>query len=417
MLKKFIAKIVAIGLLTALLAVAAVRAQDADTKDGASDKLQKTGEQAVDAGINKGRDSAGCAAGLTRFLSPVGSVFSDAADYWRDFSLLPSHYADVMNVENQMNKARYAAIAVFSRCDLKKIQSSVDTFYKLAAELYFVRHYVDESGGYLHMLLKNPDEERDLLDKMIGHISDMDPNLTEEGKRAVFEGYFAEFKTKYKDRAERYAKNGDDPATNDLTAKFAELLETLGGFRKMGSEISSLGEDVANEASAAAGSVAKSAKNLWNSPGKAIKEAALDTLNRFVACPQADNAVDCANSAKDKAKDALNDVFGSKSGIKKPGRTYEDIMNAIDNAEAESKELEEESDIMARYELLYGQVNGDGVSALASRLDKLNAILGQGRGKDDNSRDPLKAKPVPGSLGPMKKVDRCAAIVLGNECK
>lgn len=414
MMKKSIPKIVAIGLLTALLAVAVVRAQNADTQESAADKLQKSGEEAATGAINKGKDSVGCAAGLTRFLSPVGSVLSDSADYWRDFFLWPSHYADVMNVENQMNKARYAVIAAFSRCDLEKIKSLTDAFYKLTAELYFVRHYVDESGGYLNILTKTPDDERDLLDKMIGHISDIDPNLTEEGNRAMFEGYFAQFKSKYKERAEKYAGNSDDPVTKDLTAKFAELLDTLGGFKKMGSEISALGEDVANEASAAAQSVTKSAKEVWNSPGKAIGEATRDTLNRFVTCPEADNAADCYNGAKD----ALSlDVFGSNSGIKKPGRTYEDIMSAIDNAEIASVELEEQSDVMARYELLYGQVNGSGILALTGRLDKLNAILGKGRGADLKSDDPLKAKPVDGSLGAMKNVNKCAAIVLGNECK
>ena len=67
--------------------------------------------------------------------------------------------------------------------------------------------------------------------------------------------------------------------------------------------------------------------------------------------------------------------------------------------------------MLAKYELLYGQVNGEGINAVIGGMDKLLALLQGGRAADQNHDQ------IFGSLAPLQRLAVCAEMVRKNECK
>ncbi len=277
-------------LLPALLLVPLAHAQDLQMATPFFDAQPLANEQ------SKGTNFASCAAGWYTFLS-AAIGYQDGTDYWRDFTLLSSHYSDVANVENQLNKARYAVMARFMRCDLKQLDSATNAYYKLEAELYFVRHYVTTEFGLAHVRIENSDERRIFHDEYMQYVKGIKNSGDAAKDEALFSGYFDQFVGKYEQRGKGYASFSADPVYQQLGDKVDELIEAFKSFGKLGNEIGGLGSDIGKDIASAANAAADAAKSAWNSPGAAVSALAQGIANRFQVCPDTTDPANCQGLA------------------------------------------------------------------------------------------------------------------------
>ncbi|MEK7524295.1 MAG: hypothetical protein AAB588_04680 [Patescibacteria group bacterium] len=364
--------------------------------------LQFFGSEPAANESDEGRTLLACITGLRRFLSPPnGDFFEDFYDYIRDFSLLPLHYADVANVENQTNRARYAVIAAYLRCDLNRLKAATDAYFRLEAELYFLRHFVDTNSGIVRQRLVENREafQKQMMDRIIPAHSAED----EEKDRALFGAYFDQFAAQYQARGESYDKAEGDPIFDELGAKFDKLVDTIATFQDLGKEVGEFGKDVGSAVAEGAGAVYNGVAAFQN-PGSVFKDLGMNLLNRLQICPDPSAPADCQN-LYGVGKSAVDAFFNATSNIKKfyEKKTFEEVQIAVSQQDLKRTEDFTKAEMLARYELLYGQVNGDGITTVVSRLDYLLTTLGS-----DGEF---------GSLKPLTSVAECADKVKGNVCK
>lgn len=363
--------------------------------------------------LSKGRNVTTCTAGLRQFMSSAVG-FEDLSDYWRDLFLTPMHYADVAAIENHLNRTRYAVVSTFLRCDLEALSGLLPQYYKLEAELYYVRHYVDTSLGYLHILTENKLERKKFSEDMIDYMLVRKNSQKIEEDMALFGGYFDVFEAKYRQRAKQYMSFGKDPIYEELLAKFGELIDTLKSFRELGGAVAGLGGDIKDAAADAATSIKNTAVSVYESPTNALKNFALEALSRFRSCPDTDSPEDCPDAGLYKAAGDIADALKPNPGKKK---SFEEAMVAISSQKRERVKLLDKAEMLARYEVLYGQVNGDGITEVLKTIDRLNTVLGKGQQPDKKAKEPEEQIKIPGSLDPLGKMQQCAQLVLDRECK
>lgn len=372
------------------------------------ENLQIFGSEPMAHETDKGRNLLSCLAGWRQFIA-AGLGYENFSDYWTDLlirSLWPLHFSDIMNVEGQLNRTRYAVMAAFLRCDLERLKSVSKSYYRLEAELYFVRHYVDTSSGYIRHITKEGTSAReDFANKMVKYLFILKPAENEDDERSLYMGYFDMLAAKYSSRAEQYAHFSSDSLLQEVGAKFDELIDTFKSFKTLGSEMGKLGEETAQAVAEGATAVYKGVTAL-GAPANALSEISNWTLNRFKICPYGD-AEKCKN-IKELTKSTVEDVLGLLSDVKKAGerKTFEDVKVAVTQQQLQKTEDEDKGKMLSRYELLYGQVSGEGVAALMGRLDKLIAILGKGS----------HAEKIIGSFSLLDQLEKCADEVQGNVC-
>lgn len=367
------------AILSALLSVTLVYAQDLQLPTPFFGSQTLANEQ------SKGTNFASCAAGWYSFLSSTIG-YQDGTDYWRDFILLPSHYVDVTNVENQLNKARYAVMARFMRCDLKQLDDAIKAYYKLEAELYFVRHYVTTEFGLAHVRILDAGERRIFHDEYMQYFPK---------DEALFSGYFDQFAGKYEQRGKGYASFSADPAYQQLGDKVDGLIESLKSFGKLGNEIGALGSDIGKDIAGAAGAVADAATSVWNSPGPSLTALAQSIANRFQICPDTTDPANCQGIGDIIAGNP--DKIVQKLSASPQKKTFSEVMVTITQQQRTRAEYLSQGELYARYELLYGKVAGEGNSELLNRVTTLNTTI-----KD---------------LAPLRQVETCARTVEQRECK
>ncbi|MBI4994295.1 hypothetical protein HZC21_01465 [Candidatus Peregrinibacteria bacterium] len=343
---------------------------------------------------DEGRNLLTCFEHWRDFLA-AGIGFEDFSDYWRDFFLWPSHFADVMNVQNQLNKARYSVMAAFLRCDLDKLKSVTEAYYRLEAELYFVRHFVDTSGGFLRVLTESEGQRDRFAEEMLDYMILLKPAENKDKERALYKGYFDLFAAKYAGRAKQYKSFEDDEIYAELYAKFLEFQSAINDFEKLGSEMEELGKEAIIEPAKAIG---KAATAFYNNPLKALKEAGKSILNRFDACVATKDNRRCA-TGKSRVG-APENVFGDTPGFTKTSekKTFDQVMSGIKQQEQKKTEDIDEAQMLARYEMLYGQASGDGMKALADKMQEMIDILGK-------------------SSSPLNELENCADHVSGEVCR
>ncbi|MEK9132699.1 MAG: hypothetical protein AAB606_03275 [Patescibacteria group bacterium] len=371
------------------------------------ENLQFFGSEPAAGETDKGRSLANCLSGLGQFLSAMIG-YEDFTDYWRDFYIgfrWPMYYADIANVESQVNKARYGVVAAFLRCDLNRLKSVTNAYYRLEGELYFVRHFIDASGGFVRNRADATNDKNNFMNEMMDYFTLRVPSSNPDQDRALYSGYFDMFASKYRARAAQYASYGADPVWSELSAKFEQLLDTFKGFQKLGSELGQLGKEVGQIPVDIGSSLKKAAVDFYNNPDKSVTEALLNITSRFKICPSPGSPDDCRTLGN-----GMFGVFELDTGEKK---TFEQVQTEIDTHNLQIAERDDKADMLQKYEVLYGQAGGSGSEAVVSKMDKLLAILGVGRPANAASGE----KAVPGSLQPLELLGKCAYHVQNNMCK
>ncbi len=371
-----------------------------------------------------------CAAGWRQFVA-AGIGYEDFTDYWRDLYIgliWPVYFSDISNVENQLNKARYSVMATFLRCDTDKLKFYTQAYYRLEAELYFVRHYVDiKSGTIRPRAYADEGEKNDFTKEMMEYFVIRKKSDDPEKDKALFSGYFDLFAGKYRERVKMYTDEDEDMGIKQLKDRFEQMLQTFKDFGKesaaLGSDVGEAGGDIWGELVA----VKQAAVSAYQNPTNAIKEAASAISGRFKVCPATGHPDECKTIAETIAQGASAGYEFGKGFIKNAYEVGKDIGSGVaglgsaagskviemlssgqtefgkmDEKASEIKEMASASaaraDMLSRYELLYGQVGGAGVSELVGKMDELIATLGNA------------------SLEPLGQLEECADEVQGNVC-
>lgn len=379
------------------------------------------------------RNLANCMLGLMQFYY-IAARFSDIPShirlrwppYFRDFFLLPAQYADVMNVEQQLNRTRSSVMAAAFRCDVQQQRATERAYYKLEAELYYVRYFVDATpiptihpgwsvvnalsaaGAAVRIprVTDNPQRRQNFLSEMLDAFGAI-PGLSEDQRRSLLTGYFEEFEAKYMERVNSYA--GGDAAWQELARKVDELIDTIKSLKNLGKELADVGREAAaagqgigRMAVNAAREARSAARKLKNSPGKAILEGAKEILNVAKVCYRAE-----CKGAGDTVQDIIGSIMEVGSTVRSfsDRKTFEDVRVAIERQKTQQVEFVEEADLRARYEMLYGQINGAGISEMIEKMDELIKILSVGSGTE-----------IAGSFQPLQKVQQCVRMTRTRQC-
>lgn len=388
------------------------------------ENFQTFGSEPNAAEKSKGKNLLGCLAGYSQFISATIG-YEGFTDYWLDIwkgIRWPMYYSDIANVEQQMNKSRYEVMAAFMNCDVKRLKTVTDAYYRLEAELYFVRNFIDISAGTIRSRIDSG-ESTSFAKKMVDYFPNQD--------MALFNGYFDLFSSKYADRAAKYRSYSEDPIFGSIIDKIGELVDAFKSFGKLGDEFGGLASDTGKALAEAGSSTGAAYNNL--SFGNVVNSVS----NVFQICPDATNPTwGCMSFADAIARGAaktwsttkeVGSAVGSAAvgALKATGRTiggliegaknlpdtiveavtssgekktYEDIEKAIEKTGVMSAENAQKADMLTRYEVLYGQVSGEGVRDLTARIDKLYETIEKG------------------SLPALNTFGQCVAKVQGNEC-
>jgi len=155
------------------------------------------------------------------FISALIS-YDDFTEYWKDifvrYNANICQYTDIDSLMTRITAVRKQIREAFYVCaDTKKMK---DTYYKLEAELFFLRKYVNTDNGQF-LVVPDAQVQQDLKDYFVlnkGYFSDQ--QITD---------LFNQFKTKYSTRLETY-KNCKDATWQNLLDKWNEFRTNAGGF-------------------------------------------------------------------------------------------------------------------------------------------------------------------------------------------
>lgn len=357
---------------------------------------------------DEGRTLLKCLAGWKDFLSAsFGTHYQDVLDYLGDFFLWPSHYADVAVIEQQANKARYGVMSAFLQCDLERLKPVTNAYYKLEAELYYLRHFVDYSSGAVVERTKITAERSRFMNEMIDYFLLRKIGSDESADRLMFGNFFDLFEATYSDRAKTYASFARDPIWNQLAGKWDELKASLKGFNELGHEFSELGKEAIVEPATSAWEGIKS----FEKPGNALAKLAMGIANRFDICAETDDKRYCLTDLyKGDDDKKSNSLDKTDTG---PKRTFEQVNMSIRAQQETASQDVTEAQMRSRYELLYGSVGGDGVSSVVQQLDKLIELIGG----VPYQNEPGPRLPAPNTLDILEGIEQCAEDVLDKTCE
>jgi hypothetical protein len=173
------------------------------------------------------------------FLSALIS-YDDFVEYWKDifvrYNANICQYQDIDTLLKQITRVRKQIREAFYVCG--DTGSLTETYYRLEAELFFLRKYVTVIGGEIV-------EPKDLIDDLQSYFVLDKGYFTQEKMLQLFN----EFVAKYQPRMETY-KKCTDPSWEALVTKWNEFKENAGGFgpaiKQAGASISKRWERMAN---------------------------------------------------------------------------------------------------------------------------------------------------------------------------
>lgn len=184
------------------------------------------------------------------FISSVLS-YDGFKEYWKDifvrYNTNICQYQDIDSLLNRIDKVREQIRKAFYTCADTRLLK--DTYYKLQAELFFLRKYI--KTDYSNFVETNPEWVRNDLRRYFvinkSYFSDDQIDIL-----------YQQFQEKYKGKLETY-KNCKDPGWQDLVNKWNEFKDSVAGMgpsiKEAGSSISKKWDNMANTPMKGSGSL------------------------------------------------------------------------------------------------------------------------------------------------------------------
>jgi len=276
-----------------------------------------------------------CARDYGIFLSSVIG-FGDFIEYWKDilvrYNANICQYNDIETLRQRIVKVRLQLVDAFGVCaDTSKLK---DTYYRLEAELSYLRKYINVGNGTF-----NETPDADVLADLRGYLGD---NYTDQEIMDFFNG----FKEKYTPKLDGY-KNCVDPGLDQLLKKWKEFTESMAG---LGPSIAQAGADIE-----------KHWTRMANTPLNLNRDFIGDILDARV------NGLPPAMGMQQ-----ITDAFKANSP---QGYTFSQLQAAtqLDTQTYDDAKLEQQ--YLAQYQTLYAETKDTYSGELISRLDLLNQII------------------------------------------
>lgn len=272
------------------------------------------------------------------FLSSVAS-YDGFVEYWKDIIIRYNAniclYNDVDNLLKRLDKVRKQIRAAFYACDIQA-DNLRKSYYKLEAELYFVRKYINTANG--NFLFENEKALRNLFIEYF--VNDKQFFTLEENNN-----YFDEFLKRYKSRQEIYL-NCKDPTWTNLIEKWNEFNENAAGFAAFEEALET---------------VSKKSQKVLNTP--------LDRTGNLLG-----GFVDLRiNDLEPEV--TLSEIAANLKRTFPSGYTFEQLQTATDSEKRSHEENISREEFLIQYEHLYKESSGDIINEIVARLDYLDNTI------------------------------------------
>lgn len=315
-----------------------------------------------------------CMKGWRQFLSSIIG-YESITEYGADI-IRPNlcHKTDIEMVERQIRKARTQVKTTFMRCDLKNLDRFTKAYYKLEAELYFLRNAFSENiKADVISRIENEDDIENLISKMKDFFVLEKGFLTEE----LLRQYVYEFAAKYRQRLNDY-QNCRNDFYEELGAKWDELMQNFKDFGKVFE-----GEDEET---------------------KKRKEAMTEPNPRKGPIISADEDLDVnlllgrlKVSPEKSFSDLVNEVTAKKPGLG-PSVPMFNVQSLIANEKSRVLEEKSQKELEAYYKHLYGEMSDAATNDLVLKINELITVVQE-------------------SYPYMEKLEKCVDEVESRECK
>lgn len=151
------------------------------------------------------------------FLKPFMG-WSNFDDYWGDFRRNYCQYLEIEDVREELLASRALMRDAIYKCDFNTVQSEKKNYYKLEAELWYLRNFISTKEE-----ANVPKNEAIVKSEMKSYFVNELKILGEDQTNE----YFAEFQEKYATSFEKYKDCKDDIAWQDVKNKAIEVWETI----------------------------------------------------------------------------------------------------------------------------------------------------------------------------------------------
>ncbi len=272
------------------------------------------------------------------FLSSLLS-YDGFIEYWNDiivrYNANMCLYNDVDGLLKRLDKARKQVRLAFYSCDIQA-DNLKKSYYKLEAELYFVRKYINASKG--NLLFESEKALRNLFIEYF--VADRNFFDIDDGNK-----YFDEFLKRYKTRQEIYL-NCKDPTWTNLIEKWNEFKENAGGFAAI---------------KEAAETIDKKAQKVLNMP----LYRSGNLLGGFLDLRINDLEPEVA----------LSEIATELKRTFPAGYTFQQLQVATDTEKDRHEENVSRTEFLIQYEHLYKESSGDIINEIVARLDYLSNTI------------------------------------------
>jgi len=182
------------------------------------------GQLSAQAQVKSGKEAL-CERDWSTFISATIS-YNGFVEYWKDifyrYNKNICYYMDIDNVLQKLEKSREQLRNAFLTCASDRTLSLTKTYYKLEAELYFLRNFVDLGNN---KLIKVADEK-----VYQGFKNEFYLNQSYFTDKEVLD-LFKQFKAKYGDRITKTYAQCQDPGIKMIKDKWNSLVTN---FKNMG---------------------------------------------------------------------------------------------------------------------------------------------------------------------------------------
>ena len=369
---KYITALTVSILLSFSFTLSSVRAQEEAVADAANQ-------------IEEGLKS--CARGFTTNFLATGAGFADIISSWEEiFEWNACYKGDLDGVGNQLRKVRKEVRSAYLTCNLENKDRIFENYWKLDAELWFLRYAIDTKNNILLQNFVTQKQKQKIYQEMVKKYGDViDEKLMDQ--------YVTEFHAKYTERFEEYKTCRTFQSLDELEEKWEEFLATMGDFVKAIDDLT--GTHALETPAEKRERKRREALDADKEPqGPSLLEGPDASLDRGLDASISKFRLNVeAEKTLGELEQEWKDQFGPSAPKSGPGGIGTRIVN-------EKRRVEEElalGEMWIRYRTMYGQVADKSTEGIINSLKEFGRI-------------------IPDTVPSMLKVQECSKKLKDRQC-
>lgn len=369
----------------------------------------------------KGHKLVECFQNLQDFLAAAVG-YTDFKEYWKDIVRVNlCHRTDVDFTERQLQKARRQVRSAFLRCEVENLPRLTENYYKLEAELFFLRKAFDKTADYLLR-----DAQGNRLD---GPWNSLIQEFKSRGgfykfthawqqpfdRENIIQALFQEFETKYQTRIDTY-QNCRAETWEEIGTKWNELVTNLSGIGEVVTDIVHLQPIREGTTRALEETPTKKRPGVWSGPSSATDEgfdlnlgilrgkitpektfrdllAVVKPLGEAVVAV-GEGVVEVGGEFVERFKNPPP----SQPTVSGGGVPHAEVPAKIEQEKNRFEEEISRAELEAKFTTLYADLSGDATNVFAAKLQNLIDVVTQ-------------------SVPKLDSIERCVDQIEMKECR